>query len=213
MMTPQSNEVRVTTRFPADLHSRLDELSDDMDRSLNWVVNRACEQFVALNTNDLSSNYPPPTPDAGVSTYRAVLEFQLPAMVWADQQAYELFFEFMEKLKGLSPNKQEAYGQIDAIRPMEYDARFADVLLPGSSSIHKANIEAFERLAKNVTTEPVAVDGEPTPRGSEPPEPVDPWTGKTAAEQTPEDWAIDFDPDETTSGRTVQEVIDQSVTD
>lgn len=33
-------------RFPPELHKRLEVAADERDVSLNWVVNRACEEFL-----------------------------------------------------------------------------------------------------------------------------------------------------------------------
>lgn len=134
---PDDDEVR-SIRFNRDVWDILERLEqpDQLDRSKHSIVNRAVRRFDEQLHNARTS-FPPPSPDAGVSTYRATIEFQLPAMIWSDAQAYQLFFEFQERLKLLAPNQQEAYGQIDAIRPMDYDPRFADVRLPGSNSLHK----------------------------------------------------------------------------
>ncbi len=110
-----------SVRWKENVHRMLTELTDELERSEGWIANKAIEQYFIMRAKVKGQFGTSANGGAGVSTYRATLEFQLPATIWADRQAYELFFQFLEQLKTIAPNGQEAYGQIDAIRPMDYN--------------------------------------------------------------------------------------------
>lgn len=129
------DEIR-QVRWKPDAFGMLKEMEDEMDRSQAWIANKAIRRLYRDRQRAMKPDYAPAPADAGVSTYRATFEFQLPAMDWADTRADDLFFEFLEKLSAIAPENGGAYGQIDAIRPMEYDARFHEVRLPGQWKYH-----------------------------------------------------------------------------
>lgn len=57
------NRDRVNTaiRFPRDLHAKVIEQADRRDVSMNWIVNRAVEDYIARAERPLP---PPPQVDA-----------------------------------------------------------------------------------------------------------------------------------------------------
>ena len=108
-----------SVRFRKETWEKMHELTQQFDRSPNWIVNKL--------VNDYGNEFPEPQrvdePSGGVSSYMFQIEFQTEELTDPDTHAYNVM-SFVHDWLVQQTGVVASYPRIDHIAPMGYDERF-----------------------------------------------------------------------------------------
>lgn len=118
----ETNSTNKSIRFSNDRLKQIVDRANEIDRSVNWVVNDACAKY--LESDPLTTEVlPSDDRRQWVYTYHLGIEFRLQNVVNSDLHAYSIT-EFLSKSVSRAEGVIGVYPKLDLLVPMPIDERF-----------------------------------------------------------------------------------------